>query len=464
MLKRILSLLLCVMTVLAAVACSEGVETIPEYSAELEENNLNGDDFILLQDYSYPQYILNASYPRDSLYADYALAHVEKVKNTLNVNIEIKSAGATYDVAAQNLVFACAVGTRLGDIYFADMAGIITAALTDCFYPINIEDGIIDLSDTVSYGTPNMIETMTFNSTPYAVIPNLWPNITPGIIYVIVVNNQMVRKAGLSDYREYVENGTWTWEGFADIIDKGTIVEGDSKVFGLGINPTDLAAMAIINNGVKLIVQNGDSYTTELTSPKTIEALAWAQSLMIEHSASINTSSHGWTTELQDGVSTMCLASNWYATNNLAFVLDDFAVLPFPTGPSADSYDSWRAMIISHGGIAIPITTKDTYGASLIIRELCKPFEAFPDEASLKEYYAQNVYHDPRDAEWVWNLQQTCINHYDRVGGWTVFTTFGASLTTKTPSEMIEANIGSFNNVLEKYIIPNYDYISAYEG
>ena len=426
---------------------------------ETLKTDLKGEAFIILQD---TPLLGSFRYKEETLFADEALKRMNDTALTLNCTLTLQELAGGYSGAAQTIISDAAAGDAKGDIYYGDSAGIVSAAMGGGLLPLNDVSEIIDFNDTAKYGTANLLEMMMFESVPYAVVPAYWPDRLPGISELLVVNNDIViEKLGFPDMREYIENKTWDWTKFEEMIKACTFDDNGTQIYGIAIDKPILAELAILNNGAKLVTEEDGLYATELTSEKTIDALTWTAKLFTDYKDCF---AIGTVTDaFLNNKAAIGAMSNWFIMSDIIYKFDNYSIMPFPTGPKADSFDDWKTRYTSHVGVGILLNSNDTTASAYIINELLKPLDSFPTQDSLKNYYANQVFFDKRDADILFKTAENTVYDYNRVGGYAIFESIGANILSKSPAELIDTYISKFNTVLEEYVVPNYEYMSSHQ-
>jgi hypothetical protein len=100
--------------------------------------------------------------------------------------------------------------------------------------------------------------------------------------------------------------------------------------------------------------------------------------------------------------------------------------------------------------------------AANVISSLLEPFDEFPDRESLTTYY-NNIFHDKRDIDLYLTIDKYARHAYEpqgaAPGGY-----FANIIKSKSPAEMVQNYSKMFNQVVEKYIAPNYEYMSEHQN
>jgi hypothetical protein len=97
--------------------------------------------------------------------------------------------------------------------------------------------------------------------------------------------------------------------------------------------------------------------------------------------------------------------------------------------------------------------------AAHIINKLLDPFEEYKDKEGLKKYY-ETLFHDPRDIDVYFDIDKYSSHAYFPVGGYDFATAAANNILKKTPAEIIQTYAPAFDKIIEKYIAPNYDFIT----
>ncbi|OON96089.1 MAG: hypothetical protein ATN31_10110, partial [Candidatus Epulonipiscioides saccharophilum] len=171
-------------------------------------------------------------------------------------------------------------------------------------------------------------------------IYGVFPDQTPRNF--LFFNKRIFEESGIdpADVYKWQADGEWTWEKFEEVcekVTKDTDNDGISDVYAFQTNGLYYTA-AIISNGTRMVQKDENGQLiNNMFAPEVIEALEWANQLM---NKSYDTHSSHW-----DGAEEMFLsggAAMYYGDSNKVFefqdMADDYGLLIFPKGPSADKY------------------------------------------------------------------------------------------------------------------------------
>lgn len=161
-----------------------------------------------------------------------------------------------------------------------------------------------------------------------------------GVFY----NRTLFEEYNLEDPAELVDSGEWTWEKFLEI---AKMVTTDTD--GDGVD--DVAAISgewpmynlIASNGADIVARTDTAAVVKnLNDPKVIEAMEFGARLNSE----ITFGGGDADTEFRNGNVAMAIlewwhVGNFYTKDGIRQMEDNWGFVPFPKGPSADTYHSY---------------------------------------------------------------------------------------------------------------------------
>ncbi|MDF2685811.1 MAG: extracellular solute-binding protein family 1 [Clostridia bacterium] len=460
--KKIITLLILLCFCLFMMSCSAAPNEEAEQENEAEEPqiDLNGISISILQPW---EVISPIGYKAETLFSDLAFARFDEIEKNYNCNLELVQ---TTDIkgAVQS---ATTIGIIDGDIITEGSGVLHKMAEAELLYPLTDLKDILDYENDAKWGGANVLECLMLNSTPYGVIPYSWPQMEPAVSFVIAANNELLKAQGLPDAREHIENGTWNRDTFVEYIQKGTFGEGDSKVWGIFVQNTHWVQMALAGNEIYYVEQKDGQIVKNLDTEAGIEALQWAtDTVNLNNDCFFNNFKplSGWdgiVKPLVDRKVSMCALSMHVIYNTVIYELDDFSVLPFPVGPYGTA-GKWPSIIEGATAFSIPAISENSEAAAYIINALGEPFEGYETEEKRVDYYASQIVHDRRDAELVYSMLKSSKYNYWPFGSLTFTTSVADTLLKKTPRELLDTYSKLLDECIDKYMIPNLDYMESH--
>ncbi|TFE27501.1 ABC transporter substrate-binding protein [Cohnella luojiensis] len=203
-------------------------------------------------------------------------------------------------------------------------------------------------------------------------------NLAQGIFY----NRTLMNQLGIKSLQEYVNEDSWNWDTFIQVAkDANKDTNNDGKLDTWGLANPGLMDQALYSNGAALTV--GDKQT--LDDPKTVEALNFVSRIATEKVAR-PTEGGDWTEAGQfyrQGNTLMYTGAMWEIGGLKTDMKDyDIGFVPFPKGPSADTYHSLEG---AYQALSIPKAVKDP-------DKLLYIWEKYNDIDSIYDYQGQAGY------------------------------------------------------------------------
>lgn len=171
--------------------------------------------------------------------------------------------------------------------------------------------------------------------------------------------------------------------------------------------------------------------------------------------------SWGFTDPFINNEATLLLTAFWHVTNTIQYEMDDFGLLPWPCGPYGNP-DELPAYYEDSTVITIPLFASDYEESAYIINAIFEGFDSYPTIESIEEYYADQVFHDPRDAKLFVSLGKNAQYCYWPDGGDNMLYTMTDNLTSKTPTELIKTSLNSIQKCIDEQIMPNFKAMEHY--
>lgn len=411
-------------------------------------------------------------YGTDSLFADLARARIAEVEKKYNfifdflpdidLNQAVSSALAVDDVAADIL-----------QVNSYDQASLIRDE--EFYNMLQLSDILNVVGRPDKWGNSNQLASFVWNDSVFGVLPMYFPEtVYSACDFVIFVNEKMVcRELGMSDPREFVENGTWDRDKFGELVDGYAHTDGTNEISGLCMYKVHFYDMAMRTAGVEYAVKDsGGNWSSGFTTDAAQECFQWARDFVtVQHVDSITLGdTYPMINRFVNGDSAMVLThvgkvmyDDTTDYKSIAKNVEDFGILPFPLGKNM-KYGEW---IGQHEympyGISFQRNAEDPEALAAIVDALYEPFEDYATEEDRLNYYKQYLFHDDRDAEIIYKMLENCRYTYYIDGARTIVETM-SNKTDKTIAELLESSQKSYVKVLEEVIIPSYQSIEHIWG
>ena len=441
----------------ACVGASD--EMIPEYENAVYAEDLDG--FIIK--WAWTAADTTFGYVPGTNFSDMALERKKEVENKLNCKIDVdynSNAASLYQASVMTGSHYCDLLTT-GNTISALIRGGYFAGLSS----------FLDLDDTFKWGSPITLSSAAWKDDVYAVCPASWPELfLASASYPIVVNESLVSKYGLEDPRVYVENGTWNWDKFEECIQAFTIQDGENKVYGFMTHPPYFGVSMVLSNGVTFTQVENGKVTCGLYSENGRAALERARSIMFETcSDCIHPETECY---FQKGVDLfLSNASVMYTsrgddllsgTDSIIFNFSDIGIVPYPYGPNGKPgvYLGYNQGL--NYATALTLNSADADASVKILSEMFEPFEGYETKEKLIEYMSKQIFSDKRDAEIYYSLlENTEYGYYNEGGRKLVDNIF---VSAKSVSEILESFESQYSDLIENYMTPVYEGLTAVYG
>lgn len=400
---KLISLIFILVLVFCSCQSSDGSETVPDYDMSLSgEHDLKG----ITVKWGFAKAVDNEDnvlgFVPGTAFADMAMDRKKDVETRNNCSIEM-----TYkylNAIRDDNLYATISGERIYDIMTNESRNFLAHFRSGYIIPLS---GLLDIYDSEKYGMPNMLLSLMWNDDLYGVLPYAWPELLyTSFGYPIVVNEKLISQYGHEDPREYVENNSWTWDKFEEVLQEYTHTEGERTIYAMGTHGPYYAMMMFLSNGVGVSDYIDGQVVCGAYTEQGTEALERARKIYNETCADCfhpNSSTDGCLNAFKAEECFMVTTHSNYQggimghTNSLVYVMENIGILPYPLGPHATPgvYTGYHETMYYATGI--PITTSDQEVAALLIDEMFEPFEGFETKESIIEYMTKQIFFDERD-------------------------------------------------------------------
>ncbi len=466
--KKATSLIALTLAILLTfTACSgEALTLLPfiDENADMDIDYGGYDVNIYFENSNYDENITIYCYDKNTQQGEALLKRISDIKNEINVNIKFNTSYtySTYQVAAMS-------GNIDADLFtYGYMNAMQVFANGGFLHPITDFPEYIDLSDTDKYGTAPVLEAAMINSVPYAVQPCFWPGYQSLDAYILTYNKDMILSNGITDFHEFWENETWTWDTFEkEFLAKANVTNSDGYIYAMSMVPIQYFSALFYSNDVQFVTKNSANENIINPYPDAFinayeTGLKWATTY--KNTIFFESGVHSTENFMAEKSMTGLAFASEVTTGTIAYNAKfDYGFMPIPAGPDA-TYGVWAQYIDRINGFGIAKTSEEPAIAAHTLSLLYEPFEEFGGRAGLYDYYNTNVFLTETDTEIFFELMKNVRYDYtfwDRSDvGRQVHSDFGDAIKNGVGiSEAMERNRNVVNEMVYDFILPNFDYM-----
>lgn len=353
MFKRLISLSLVLLMVLALAACTPGdVTTEPNgTNAPSGNNNPSGNNdptdnkgdnndnngkkrtitigvwWDMYYDSTHTSLTDNPSY--SGLESDQLMFDVVKIVED-KYNVEFKYVNMTYTGVVESINTSILAGTPDCDIYLCELSFGIAAAMNGL--AIDLKTILGDDADVLSDQT--ILNYLDLGDGKACLMKQVLGSGTVEATYPLAFNKQLLEDANLEDPRDLYARGEWTWDKFVEYckaLTKDTNGDGAVDQYGFAGFKEDVLEQLLMSNGASI----ASGKTQGLTDAATIETLEFYAKLYNEYNvcAPFPADDNGDVTRFQyrDGNIGFWPSAAWIASSNGDYDLEKGNVLGFDT-------------------------------------------------------------------------------------------------------------------------------------
>lgn len=450
-------------------SCGETVELMDFIGSDVESADYEGYVFecYFQNEAGYDEEKMLYVYDRNTLQGDALLSRMNEIKETINVNIEFNQECDIYEFQTAAMSRAIEADTcqldRFNYMYNYAKAGLL--------YPITDFPDYIDLSLEDKYGAANVLEPGMVDSVPYVITPVCWPGFQPLDSYVLTYNTDIFSRNGLTNFHEFYENGTWTWETFENEFLKKAEVPTDSGLMpAIDTHYIAFFDALMYSNGTEFLSRNEDGTVKANTSPaEMIRAYEQGKDWCGKYSDRMVLITELFNTETfcrEKAISVLALAEQ-LTTGDIAYNKFghsfSYNIAPFPCGPDA-VYGKWAQFMQRAEGWGICKTSKEPTVAAHTVALLFEPFPEVGSYEDLYEYYNHGTFLSETDTKIFFELMENVCYNYtfgpDHDIGRGVADVFGSGMKDgKSFAEIYEKHTHLMRELVYDYMLPNYDYM-----
>lgn len=487
--KKTISLLLVfVLSFCMFTACGkEGSkpEPKPEEPVSTPENTSTTPEEITIPDYeqenaftlSGQTVVVNVAFRSDTLADDFFNYRADTILNEKararfaqiekDFDCTLKYTEYLMGDANSEFVNNSAAGMFYANIYQNETFSMISPKKEGYLLPMSEVSDIIDVNDSDKWGSRSLLLDICWENDVYGVFPNAWVGQLLNCYgYPIVVNNDRLKEAGLSDLREYVEGKVWNWKNFTQTLKDATMRDGENIIYAMAVHSPYLTQNLLLTNGVSIgeLNESGEYACGYFTTPAR-NAFNYVRNIYLTECADCfdkkNTSPPKVIEAFIDENCVFCTgyAGDIFGTSSkLTYTVDNLAIIPWPYGDDggpAAQYNTFHESVL--GVITIPtvqgeLEYEDT---ATVINALFEPIEGYETKDEIYGYYTDNIFFDKRDVDYFLKMVEgSSYNFFNE--GLRTFPEQVLNAPSKEISQLEELNRSRLEKKFTNDVLPAY--------
>jgi len=398
--KKLLYLLLCLLTVLLVTACGSGDITKTD-NTDVTAKDLTDKKFIF-GTIHLTEYFQEEAFSQSG---DRLLERYRAIENEFNCEFEV--IGLPGD-AMPAIRSAQAVGLDVPDV--VDVGGDVGYSL----YQVNgvqAFDDIpgIDINDEDKWGSKNFIVNANHGGKQYGIFANRWETI-PQMGGLLLFNNILINEWVLPNPYELYENKQWTWDTFKEILIQARHDEDKTKYYGLVIHDDwgdygfIFMKTAIFSNGGRALVEKNGKLAFGYDSAESMEAMEWAGSLLADDLAKRTRNPE--MEEFTQGQSVFFLGDSWTGTVHTSSTpylpseqMKEYGFMHFPSGPKVPVGTTASYVALIRRLMFLPtLTDNKPEDLGLVLNFMFDVLD-YETKVTWKDVLRREVVHHKEDAE-----------------------------------------------------------------
>lgn len=353
----------------------------------------------------------------DSYMSDMLKTRYEDVKKKYNINIDFKRNDG-------NLAINFSAGMGWADLYDDRSDSIFPLLNAGLLLPLNLVGSFEENIDSGMWGSIPSLNFFLRGGEYYAFqsgfhgIPFVHMN---ALLYA---NQTVLHKYGFNVF-DLIENGSWTWKTFENVLTTiGNNYEDSSMETGFVIStsfPNYFTTAAIIsNNGQFVKVDESGRRIFNMDSPECVEAIDWVTHLITDDIVTYGDNSgykgstgasYQFPRFVDNKIAFWCEYSYVGTVDKSGFMFNDvdFAIVPCPCGPSG-TYGEWKGCVgYADRYFCMPITA-DTDLVDAVLYDIYKPLGE--DKYQWRSLYAQTVFMYEKSADFYFQMYDNAVPDY----------------------------------------------------
>jgi len=463
--KFILFVILCILFFVLMSACAEvSVENNSGQAAE-GYRDMNGQKFYFVgsvipkneRDYT-DEELKTLTGNTLTLAQEAMMDHALVVEQNTNCMIVMEGLGGNNSA---NFAAAYAAGEMKADFIHCEIQFARNLFISEVIAPIS-ELEAIDPTDYEKWGNDEVLMSTTYQGELFG-FPCIGSNYYP---YPLIYYGTMLCKTSAFDSfgldttpREMIENGKWTFDGFADLLPQLTSgsTEDDSKIYSFV--HSNLPFCSVFANGGSVVTYERGEYVFGYTKKNAITALEWAKSIYRTDGCSeVGAFSGADISGFIDDRVVFMLTNGNRVFNDVSNGTAGYIWLPFPYGPDVE-YGSTVAGF-SQGIDSVVSVMKNpdpqrTQDSAYVMNELFEPTEYF-GKTGYDDYLFRYYFDDGDTASFntykTQGMQRHYIYFFELDKAWGSFTEYLGNSMTSSGSVInyMSAVEGAVNSALDK--------------
>ena len=425
-------------------------EVVPEYKVDIAGADLDGlkisGGWDSLNDVIY-------GFVAGTAHSDMALERERYVEDTYNCDITVEYTDRVYD----NLRASVMSGSPRYDLLTGSTYALVVDVRAGYLTGLS---GLLDISNTEKWGTPNMLQSLLWVDDLYGVVPFAWPDLLYGATgHLIAVNETLVSKLVQPDPREFVENNTWTWDKFEETLAIYTHQEAGRTIYAINCHDAYFAMNMFLSNGCTLSsFENGQVVCGAYTEAGKV-ALERAKKIYTETCVDYFYPDVSTANEyIING--DVVMAVTWLDgmfgnTESFLYKMDNLGVLPFPIGPNAKPgvYPTYHEGL--NYATSIPVNAKDPEATATVLSAMYEPFDQYKTKEDIIDYMSEQAFFDRRDAEIFANMVKNTEYGFFREGARSVIQNVVEK--SETVTSLLESYEDQYEQIVEDYMIHHFE-------
>lgn len=457
-------LIIAVVFMIFISACASAEEIVPEYldGSRDDSADLNGQTLIMgmVPDYFFEGENSVLTYTYNTDLGDLAAKRINDIESKYNCKLQFDYVGRTGSLAFSS----AAAGLYIFDFISEESFFLYNYLKTYAFQDLTKVENL-DVFDETKWGSRYMRVSTMYDGAIIGVLPAMHPmRLTNSIDEILVINEDYINRLSATDPRDYYERGEWNWDTFEDCLLNYAFTDNSNNlVYSLGAGMGQTARSLAMCNGYEFITfYDNDDFELGYFGPNAIEAYNWTFELY-NGPAGRNIDTESSLEKFIAGNSVMQYLGAYQivsTTDSVAFMMDNFGIVPSPCGPSAKGQDDWKTSYSSADfTLAIPVTAKDVEISALILDKIYEPFEGYETKEQVIDYLRRNYFLDVRDAEYFVEMALGDKPFFhDNSRGFGFFGSIGDGVT-----KMVDSYKGAAIEAAKKNLVPAYKTLEMYE-
>ena len=377
--KKLLALLFVVVLACGMFAACKDDPDEPGTSQPTAEWTYTGDNTFYFRgstfipknprDYTDAEKEAAAAVPPDYSVEEEAMMNkVAEVEERYGVTIVCDSDTSIWLMDVSEFAAMVASGEIPVDIFHSELGFARDLYLTDYIEPMsNLE--AIDLSDDAKWGGENKLAMTSYKGEVWG-IPCIGSNYAPvpQIYYgVLLYNHDTYDSYNLDKTpEEMLEDGTWTFDGFLELLPQVTNNSETDTRWALQYPPVEatgnIVFNAILANGGNKVIQNADGkYVCGIAEPNAILAMEWVQQITNLGEYTVKQDASKELDNFNENRVTFLLTDGNRIFREIAKLIpaEDYSWMPFPYGPDAEYGQTSSAYITSADSVMTIFRNED---------------------------------------------------------------------------------------------------------